>query len=402
MRRRTLLTALASASALRAQQAPDHGDKLYFDVVRDMYPVRTGIKRLARTELQFPKLGDYQVVTADFHIHTLYSEGTVMPSVRLYEAWSEGVDVVAFTDHAEFLRTALPDKKGRATEEVRGLAEALNLVLIRGAEVSTVYSSEGEKMRDVVARANTDFIVLFVQDENALFAPFDIAMERARQQGCLNIWAHPGKEWRPWPQKFLDMGWLHGVEIRNTVAAGRPSTEAFRGRYFYPQVADWARDKKLALIASSDVHSPAQFEREPGQARDYTLLLVKERSAEGVREALLNQRTIAWFEDMLWGRQPDLELLISKALRVELLRGDGRIQGLLLRNLSSLPLELEFVRAAAIASLPAYPIRIPKLGSTVVPAGFRTQTPPTAIAVRLANVFVTRDTPLEFTTPIFA
>jgi 3',5'-nucleoside bisphosphate phosphatase len=394
MNRRTLLQTLLAPAAFQAER-PNYEGKRYFDVVREMYPVRTGMKLLARTEIQFPKLGEFQVVTGDFHVHTLYSEGTVMPSVRLYEAWTEGVDVVSITDHTEFLTTSLPEKKGRAFSEVADLAKALDLVLIRGAEVSTVYSAENEMMTDVVRRSNTDFIVLFVQDENALFAPFDIAMERARQQGCLNIWAHPGSQWRPIPEKFLQMGWLHGVEIRNTVTAGRSNLEEFRGRYFYPQVADWGKEKQLALIASSDVHSPAQFERLPSKPRDFTLLLVKERSPEGVREAILAKRTMAWFEGMLWGRAADLELLARRSLSISALPGSGRTQALRVRNASSFPFEIQCKAAQKGWTVPTRALAVPPLGTIVLPASRDASQQPASLQLTLANVFTSRQSNLD-------
>ncbi|MBC8167156.1 MAG: hypothetical protein H7Y20_14960 [Bryobacteraceae bacterium] len=399
MNRRFFLSSLSLASALQAQR-PDTEGKLYFDVVRDIYPVRTGIKRLARKDLSFPTLGEFQVVTGDFHVHTLYSEGTVMPSVRLYEAWTEGVDVLAITDHAEFLRTSLPEKRGRAYDEVLELARALNLVLIRGAEVSTVYTADNELMSDVVARKNTDFIVLFVTDENALFAPFDVAMERAKQQGCLNIWAHPGHDWRPIPQKFLDQGWLHGIEIRNTVTSGGSGAEEYRGSYFYPRVAEWAEEKNVALIASSDVHSPAEFERLPRAKRDYTLLLVRDRSPEAVREAILARRTMTWFDDMLWGSAEHLTSLLQHSVAIRGMWTEKRLGGLQIHNRCSFPFEIHFVPGQDGWRLPSRSVSLEPLGSTVVPAPRNSLTPVRDVAVRVTNMFTKRDNMVETRLPI--
>jgi hypothetical protein len=236
-----------------------------------------------------------------------------------------------------------------------------------------------------------------VQDENALFAPFDTAMERARQQGCLNIWAHPGPQWRPLPEKFLQMGWLHGVEIRNTVTAGRSNLEEFRGRYFYPQVADWGKEKQLALIASSDVHSPAQFERIPGKPRDFTLLLVRERSPEAVREAILAKRTMAWFEGMLWGRAVDLELLARHSLSISALPGNGRTQSVRVRNASSFPFEIQFKAAQQGWSLPGRILTVPPLGTIVLPASRDASQRSASLPVTLTNMFTSRQSNVELT-----
>ena len=57
-----------------------------------------------RTEINIPGFDGYQTLKCDFHIHTVFSDGTVWPSVRVQEAWQEGLDVIAITDHLEYRR----------------------------------------------------------------------------------------------------------------------------------------------------------------------------------------------------------------------------------------------------------------------------------------------------------
>ena len=40
-------------------------------------------------------------VLKDFHMHTLFSDGQVMPADRVNEAVQNGLDVIAITDHIE-------------------------------------------------------------------------------------------------------------------------------------------------------------------------------------------------------------------------------------------------------------------------------------------------------------
>ncbi|SRR6266568_8018632 len=104
MKLRLLFGMLCMTQAIVAQQ-PETKGKSYFDIVREAYPIPPRVKRLVRKDLVFPKVGEYQVVTGDFHLHTIFSGGSVLPSERIYEAYSDGLDVLAITDHAEYMKT---------------------------------------------------------------------------------------------------------------------------------------------------------------------------------------------------------------------------------------------------------------------------------------------------------
>ena len=58
-----------------------------------------------RTEIFLPQVNGYNVYKADLHTHTLYSDGSVMPAFRVLEAWQQGLDIIAITDHLESRRT---------------------------------------------------------------------------------------------------------------------------------------------------------------------------------------------------------------------------------------------------------------------------------------------------------
>jgi len=44
----------------------------------------------ARTPIHIPDVPGYVTLKCDFHIHTVFSDGLVWPSVRVEEAWREG------------------------------------------------------------------------------------------------------------------------------------------------------------------------------------------------------------------------------------------------------------------------------------------------------------------------
>ena len=43
-----------------------------------------------------------KTLKCDFHIHTVFSDGKVWPDIRVAEAWQEGLDAIAITDHIEY------------------------------------------------------------------------------------------------------------------------------------------------------------------------------------------------------------------------------------------------------------------------------------------------------------
>ena len=58
-----------------------------------------------RLEVDFPDLPGYVTLKADLHMHTIYSDGSVLPAIRAKEAWRNGLDVFAITDRAVFPST---------------------------------------------------------------------------------------------------------------------------------------------------------------------------------------------------------------------------------------------------------------------------------------------------------
>ena len=56
----------------------------------------------ARREVKIPDIAGYRTLKCDFHTHTVFSDGRVWPTVQVEEAWREGLDAIAITDHIEY------------------------------------------------------------------------------------------------------------------------------------------------------------------------------------------------------------------------------------------------------------------------------------------------------------
>ena len=54
-----------------------------------------------RKTVHLPDLPGYVTLKCDFHMHTIFSDGNVWPTVRIDEALRDGLDAIAITDHFE-------------------------------------------------------------------------------------------------------------------------------------------------------------------------------------------------------------------------------------------------------------------------------------------------------------
>jgi len=128
------------------------------------------------------------------------------------------------------------------------------------------------------------------------------------------IWNHPGWEnqqpdttmWWDYHTTLLEKGWLHGVEVANT------------GEW-YPVAMDWCRDKGLTVFANSDIHLPVDFMYDlslPHSHRPMTLVFSKDRSEDGVKEALFGRRTVAFTGEQLMGPEDLILGLFNASVRI--------------------------------------------------------------------------------------
>ena len=137
-----------------------------------------------RKEIRIPDIPGYLTLKCDLHMHTVFSDGMVWPTVRADEAWQEGLDVIAISDHVEYHphEADIPVKYGRAYELIKPRADLYGLLVIKAAEITR-------------AMPPGHFNCLFVEDIEALNLKDDFdAIAAAAQQGAFIMWNHPG--WR--------------------------------------------------------------------------------------------------------------------------------------------------------------------------------------------------------------
>ena len=284
-----------------------------------------------RDPLPVPDLPGFRTLKGDFHLHTVFSDGEVWPTVHVREAWRDGLDVIALTDHVEY-RPHAADVGGdlrRPYDLARTLADELGLILVPGVEITRPAPGTPAK----IPVGSGHFNALFVKDPNGLETELlQEALRRARAQGAFVIWDHPGfmgtlePRWHPHVEEAHREGLFQGVELVN-------------GKDFYPAVFPWVSEKQLTILASSDAHRPIP-PRSVGGPRAITLLWARKADVDGVREALESRRTAAWLGEDVWGAEEQLRGLWNAALELSPTRPAGRPgQRLVLRarNGSAIP-----------------------------------------------------------------
>ena len=96
-----------------------------------------------RREVKIPDISGYRTLKCDFHTHTVFSDGQVWPTVRVEEAWREGLDAIAITDHIEYKphkQDVKPDNDRPCDIAIKA-GEEKGIILIRGAEITQGYAA---------------------------------------------------------------------------------------------------------------------------------------------------------------------------------------------------------------------------------------------------------------------
>jgi hypothetical protein len=298
------------------------------------------VKVPVRKEIRIPDISGYLTLKCDFHMHTIFSDGIVWPTVRVEEAWEEGLDAIAITDHIEDQpgKPFITGDHNSSYEIALESAKEKNILLIHSGEIT-------RKMPPGHLNA------LFLNDVNPLENPDPMeALIAAKKQGAFIIWNHPGWKaqqpdtclWMPMHQELFEKGLINGIEV-------------FNEQEYYPVVLDWCLNKKLAVISNSDIHDIVSqtYNLEKGH-RPMTLVFAKDRSLESVKQALSDNRTLAFFDNKLAGREEFLKAVFEASVSI---KSTGTIdkkkhEYFEIRNISAIPYYVE-MKNGSIIYIPA-------------------------------------------------
>ena len=310
--------------------------------------------QMQRKEFHLPDVNGYHVYKADLHLHTMFSDGNVTPEFRVQEAWYDGLDVIAITDHIEgrkwegkmlkFLKGYLPkgtvpvnDRVSRQPADKRGIQADLNVSYQSAAAVADEYGMTvipgAEITREPVAIGH--FNALFIKDANKIYdADPAVAIENARQQGALIQHNHPG--WRRTSVKMTEFetqvyekGYINGIEVMN-------------GVQFYPSVLQRAQERRLYVAANTDMHLTTQLYYQ-GEQRNMTLIFAKDKSLKSLKEALKERRTLAYSFGTVAGDEQLVKDFFLACIHAEVIKTDANGKHkVMLTNNSSVDFHLNF------------------------------------------------------------
>lgn len=291
-----------------------------------------------------PNIDGYVTLKGDFHIHTVFSDGTVWPTTRVQEAAWEGLDVIAITDHldtrAQKMKKAgyFTDKCDRDTsyQLASKAAKSNDVIVIHGGEISR--GMPPGHFNCLFVKDNDDICAAAEKNNDDHVLAMKGGLREARKQGALLMWNHPNwwkhapNETKMWKshKEILKEGLMDAIEI-------------FNGETGYsPEAHDWCLKYNLAIMGCSDSHAPffTKIDHQGGQHRVVTLLFATERSKEGVREAIEARRTAVLADDMVYGREKDLTALFHACVKVVTAKSTAKGIRVKLENSSSIPIRM--------------------------------------------------------------
>jgi len=284
-------------------------------------------KKHFRNTIRIPDLDGYKTLKCDFHMHTVFSDGIVWPDVRIEEAWEEGLDAIAITDHIEYTphKPFVGGSFNSSYEIAYQKAKELGIVLIRGAEIT----------RDMPPG---HLNVLFVKNIDKINVPDPMgAIMEAKNQGAFIFWNHPC--WTAQQPDSCIMFSMHKDLIKKHVISG---IEVFNEKEWYPIALHWCLENNLTILGNSDIHDfTSHYYSMEQWHRPMTLVFSKDTASESIREALFAGRTVAWFAKYVAGKEVYLQELFRKSVIVD--KPGKTIKGetaLTLKNMSDFTFEL--------------------------------------------------------------
>ena len=306
-------------------------------------------------KIYFPDIDGYKTLLSDFHQHTVFSDGSVWPTIRVEEAIKDGLDAISLTEHLEYQPYAKdipnPDRN-RAYNIAKSFAENKNksldrkLIVINGQEITR-------------SMPPGHINAIFLNDANKLLHPKDSlkGILAANKQDAFVFWNHPA-----WPAQrsdviakldefhkyLIDKKLLHGIEVVNELSY---SEEALK----------IALENDLTIMGTSDIHGlvdwlfkvPDDNESSndvlPGH-RPVTIIFSKDKSENGIKDALFAGRTAVFFNELLIGKEENLKPLVEKCLVINNINdlelgysedGKSTIKKVEIKNVSDAPFILK-------------------------------------------------------------
>lgn len=305
----------------------------------------------------YPNIDGFVTLKTDLHMHSVFSDGKVWPTIRVQEALRENLDAISLTEHLEYQphKEDIPHPdRNRAYHLALKEAKEHELLIVPGSEIT----------RSAPVGHNN---AVFISDANELLQEnAKEAFKVANKQGGFVFWNHPAW-YRQSPtgtpilsdfqKERINKGELHGIEVINTVDYSEESLAL-------------ALENNLTIMGTSDIHGLIDWSyTQKGNHRPITLVFAKEKSLDGLKEALFAGRTVAVYNDLLVGKADYLKPLLQASIEIVKAQyiGETQVLEVELKNISSSDLLFEnampftFYDSSPVFEIPAGKSKILKI-----------------------------------------
>lgn len=250
-------------------------------------------------------------ISSDLHIHSVFSDGAVWPTIRVDEAIRDSIDLISLTEHLEYqshLSDIPHNNRNRSFQIAGGYVQNRPLAVVHGTEI-TKPMPPGH------------FNAIFIKDANKFFdnnkEPLDFrkAINEANEQEAFVFWNHPMWEANrsdgiakldPIHREVINKKLLHGIEVVNFDT-------------FSEEAMQIALDNKLTMMGTSDVHILIDWDfniKKESYHRPITFIMSENRTIKSIRDALFNGDTFIWYRDLVIGKHKNLKQVIDNNLKV--------------------------------------------------------------------------------------
>ena len=333
-------------------------------------------------KIEFPDLPGLKTLVCDLHMHTVFSDGSVWPNIRVMEANKDGLDVIATTEHLEYQSWISdiphPDRN-RSYELAKGFAGNSGLLVINGSEITRELPP---------GHANA----IFINDANKLIKddPIESFLE-ARKQDAFIFWNHP--YWASQsPDASVPLDQLHIEMINNKLIQG---IEIVNDTTYSNEAFQLALDYDLTILGTSDIHDIVdwQYRIPSGGHRPVTLVFAREKNEEALKKALVNGQTVVWFNKKLIGKPDYLIPLMNSSIKIKSAKyiNNTTIVHVVMSNNSDAPYTLrnqskfDFYNATNLVTIPPH-------GTTIIDVRTITKKRKFELEFEVLNALVEPDT----------
>lgn len=317
------------------------------------------------------------VLVGDFHTHTEWGHGGLSVEDRIMDAYNWGMDILAITEHGNIQGAVantpadskwLPKDAKHYTPIINDnglvmprqpmdlhkiaipLAKKYGIIYFPGVETGIAGKEHIVAFnipKDYKSDAYDHWLAEDPGQGEAVY--YRDRFKELCSDGGFMIYVHPHYGYaREQVQWGVDNNYIRGVEVHNGSTSGPENkewgaTDGEVGWRWYGSF-DYALKHNIGIYANTDAHGD--------KGPTFTLVLAKERTHESVMEACNELRTVGYFDNMLWGRERDVDDIVSACVDVEKIKLDSNLTMVRITNKS--PMEMSVSVLDRDIVIPAY------------------------------------------------